>query len=113
MAKIKRPLDPNEPVNEGIVGQASNAALGGLSAIGNLLSLPGSSVLDALTLKNPLDQWLTPFSPDNRTTGKDILRNFGINGDGLGHTLAGMGVEIALDPMTYLTLGTKIGRAHV
>ena len=94
MAKLKKPLDPNEPVNEGIVGQASNAALGGLSAVGNLLSLPGSMVLDALSFRNPLDQLLTPFSPDNRTTGKDILRNFGVvgKGDSLASTIAGMRV---------------------
>ena len=111
MAKLKKPLDPNEPVNEGIVGQASNAALGGLSAVGNLLSLPGSMVLDALSFRNPLDQLLTPFSPDNRTTGKDILRNFGVvgKGDSLASTIAGMGVELALDPLTYLTLGTHAG----
>lgn len=111
MAKLKKPLDPNEPVNEGIVGQASNAALGGLSAVGNLLSLPGSMVLDALSFRNPLDQLLSPFSPDNRTTGKDILRNFGVagKGDSLASTIAGMGVELALDPLTYLTLGTNAG----
>lgn len=111
MAKLKKPLDPNEPVNEGIVGQASNAALGGLSAVGNLLSLPGSMVLDALSFRNPLDQLLTPFSPDNRTTGKDILRNFGVvgKGDSLASTIAGMGVELALDPLTYFTLGTHAG----
>ena len=111
MAKLKKPLDPNEPVNEGIVGQASNAALGGLSAVGNLLSLPGSMVLDALSFRNPLDQLLSPFSPDNRTTGKDILRNFGVvgKGDSLASTIAGMGVELALDPMTYLSLGINAG----
>ena len=110
MAKLKKPLDPNEPVNEGIVGKASNAALGGLSAVGNLLSLRGSMVLDTLSFRNPLDQLLSPFSPDNRTTGKDILRNFGVGGgDSLASSIAGMGVELALDPLTYLTLGTHAG----
>lgn len=112
MAKLKKPLDPNEPVNEGIVGQAGNAALGGLSAIGNLLSLPGSMVLDALTLQNPLDQLLSPFSPDNRTTGKEFLQKAGVlhpKSEGLLPTVAGMATELALDPLTYLSLGTTAG----
>lgn len=101
----------------GLSSKLANKAIGGLAAFGNFLSLPQSMVMDTINLQNPLDQLLTPFSGENRTSGKDLLRNLKLIGDKdtLGNTLAGIAVDIATDPLTYLTLGasatTKGGQA--
>lgn len=63
----------------------------------NLFDLPGSMVRDAFAWENPLDQIASPFSAKNRATGADVLRNFGVEDPGM---LAGMGVEMLLDPLT-------------
>lgn len=90
------------------IRKAGNMALGGISMFGNLLDLPGSVVRDVLSLRNPLDQFLTPLSPDNRATGGDMLRSLGVIGkeDTWGNLPARLAFEFALDPMTYLTFGT-------
>lgn len=111
MAVIKppKPIPPEPEVDPGIIRRAANAGLGGISALGNLLGLPGSMVLDTLSLRNPFDQLLTPLSPDNRTTGREFLRNLGLIGkkDTWANLVPGMAVEIATDPLTYLSLGTS------
>lgn len=95
-----RVTEEQEP---GVIRKVSNVALGGLSALGNLLDLPGSMVRDVITANNPLDQLMSPFSPDNRVTGKDILRGAGIIGerDNWTNFLPSMVTEIALDPLTF------------
>ena len=72
-----------------------------LTAIGNLLDLPGSMARDAIMLRNPLDQILDPFSHENRTSGQDILNNFGLQ-DSPWLSLA---LEMGLDPTTYVGYG--------
>lgn len=100
-----RVTEEQEP---GVIRKVSNVALGGLSALGNLLDVPGSMVRDVITANNPLDQLMSPFSPDNRTTGKDILRKAGIIGerDNWTNFLPSMAVEIATDPLTFLAPGS-------
>lgn len=73
-----------------------------LEALGNVADLPGSMVRDALSLRNPFDQFLSPFSQDNRTTGQDLLQALGVHGES---PWLGFGAEMALDPMTYLGAG--------
>lgn len=94
-------LDPS------VLTQISRSALGGLSRIGNFLDLPGSMVRDTLALKNPFDQLLSPTTAENRTSGRDLLRQYGLAGrrDNYGNFFGGVGAEIALDPLTYLTFG--------
>jgi hypothetical protein len=86
------------------LGQAS---LSGVSAVGNVLDLPGSMIRDAAAFQNPVDQLLSPFSDRNRTSGRDLLRKYGAAGkrDTWGNWGAGFGVEMALDPLTYVGLG--------
>lgn len=73
-----------------------------LEALGNAADLPGSSIRDLLAGRNPLDQWMSPFSQDNRTSGQDLLHALGVSGDS---PWLSFGTEMALDPMTYLGLG--------
>lgn len=83
-----------------------------LGAIGNFLDVPGSMIRDVVTLNNPFDQLLSPFSAKNRTSGEDIRKSLGIlpnDSDStagmLGRFGLDLGIEIALDPLTYTPLG--------
>jgi hypothetical protein len=103
----------NQP---GILGRARDATLSGLGIVGNALDLPGSSVRDLLAGENPLDQWTTPFSDQNRVSGRDLLRRNGMVGseDTWGNWAGGLAAEIALDPTTYvggIGAWSKAGRA--
>jgi len=96
-----------EQSDESIMQQMAGTTLSGLEAFGNLFDLPGSSVRDILTGNNPLDQWATPFSADNRTTGRELLTDYGITraNDPTRWELADVGgfaAEVALDPFTWL-----------
>lgn len=114
-------VELTEDQQQSLTRTAGRAALGGMSAVANLLDLPGSMLRDVLTLNNPLDQVLSPFSDDNRTSGEDLLQKWGLQdsrpsrskAQGFGRFVANVGTEIALDPLTYLTLGgaalTKAG----
>ena len=97
-------LDISPEDEESIAKKAGRIALGGISAAGNLLGLPGSMVLDTVTGHNPFDQLLHPFSGENRTIGRDALRQWGLAGkkDTWGNFFGGLGVDILTDPLTYL-----------
>jgi hypothetical protein len=75
-----------------------------LGGVGNVLDLPSSSVRDALAFRNPFDQYLTPTSDENRTSGRELLRNYGLAGqhDTWGNFLGGMAAETAMDPTNLL-----------
>jgi len=89
-----------------------------LGYAGNMLDLPGSSVRDILSGRNPFDQWATPFSGDNRATGRDVLNPiFGANKEtGMSgwlddpwegvKDLAGFGLEVVADPLNLIPAGT-------
>lgn len=87
-----------------------------LEALGNILDLPGSSARDLLAGKNPVDQWLSPTRSENRTSGRDLLRQYGLASrkeDTWGNAIAGFGAEVLLDPTTYMGVGilSKGGKA--
>lgn len=90
-----------------LASRLGSGAISGISAVGNLLDLPGSSLRDIAVGKNPVDQYLSPFSSKNRTSGRDLLRSYGMAGkkDTWGNFGAGLAVDIASDPLTYLTFG--------
>lgn len=81
-----------------------NHILNALGAVGNVLDLPGSSIRDTLALLNPFDQYLTPMSADNRTSGRDLLRHYGLAGqhDTWGNFAGGLAAETLLDPTNLL-----------
>lgn len=73
-----------------------------VEAAGNVLDLPASMIRDALVLRNPVDQLLSPLGQDNRTSGNEMLNMIGLEGDS---PWLGLGLEMALDPTTYLGWG--------
>jgi len=98
-----------------ILKPLGGAVLGGVETVGSLMDLPASSVRDLLALRNPLDQWIHPFTPEKRTSGRELLERWdllGRNRPGLdmGDVL-GFGVEVLLDPLVPLSIGklTKVG----
>ena len=77
------------------------------SGVGNLIDLPGSMVRDTISFSNPLDQLMTPFSSDNRTSGADISRYWaGGDADSGGNQIAGMMIDILTDPLMLASGGT-------
>lgn len=95
---------PKEP---GLMSKIGSGALSGISAVANTLDLPGSSVRDFLAGKNPLDQWASPFSADNRVTGRDLLRQYDMVGkkDTWGNWAGGFAAEIFTDPLLPFSFG--------
>lgn len=93
-----------------------------LAGAGNLLDLPGSSLRDILSGRDPFDQWATPFSDGNRATGRDVLEPFlGANEEtGMAgwmdnpmegfKDVAGFGLEMLTDPTNFLPL-SAVGKA--
>jgi len=105
---------PPEP--QGILGKAASVGLSGLQAAGNILSVPGSVVLNTLGGKDPLAPIMHPVSGEGRISGRDLLRQNGLIGktDSWSNWAAGTAVDIATDPLTYLSFGgsalTKAGK---
>jgi hypothetical protein len=62
---------------------------------------------DALAWRNPVDQVMTPFSDQNRTTGRGLLRRYGAIGDQdtWGNYAGGMAAEMVLDPTNLVGAG--------
>ena len=93
---------PQLPENSpGLIGATARTIGGGLGAVGNILDLPGSTVRDVLAFKNPLDQWLDPLgnhAEENRTTGRQLARQYGVVGDKdtYGNWWGGFGAEVFL-----------------
>lgn len=112
------PAQSSSPTEESLLmSSVGRPALSGLGMLGAAFDLPGSMVRDTLAGRNPLDQLLTPFSGENRTSGRELAREYGLagRGDNWGNFAGGLAVEMAFDPLTYLTLGgsalTKSGTA--
>lgn len=113
-------LDPTQ--EQSVLGEVSNAGLGALHFIGSTLdkSFGGRAVRgvlgghpEELASVIPGSDWMGLSNEKNRVSGDDLLQNAGLLGkrdpnDGWlqARDLAGPAVEMALDPATYLTLGT-------
>ncbi|SFH96142.1 hypothetical protein [Planctomicrobium piriforme] len=112
MAKAKQqPLQPE--AEQTLAQKASRSVLGGIGAVGNFLDIPGSMVRDTVSGRNPFDQ-LLPWnwtSSEGRTSGRDLNRMAGASGrrDNWGNFAGGLGTEILLDPLTYLSFGVSAG----
>ena len=102
--------------NETILTKLAREALPPLAWLGETLDKPGRAVRGLLAGQPGELLNLIPFSdtlgitdPANTVTGRDLLRKAGIAGkeDTWGNWLGGLGLEIALDPLNFVTLGTK------
>lgn len=96
----------------------ASKSLGSVAAAGMLIDLPDSMIRDTLSnltghWANPLNQLLDPFNPEKRTSGRDLLENWGAvekNKPGLdAGDVAGVGLEIGISPLTYLSFGARGG----
>lgn len=97
-----------------------SAILDALGWVGDSLDKPGRAVRGLLGGRPEEGLAAIPFSDtmgltsqQNRVSGSDLLRQLGMDaGDDLGGTLAGMGVEMATDPLMYAggALGGVLGR---
>lgn len=113
-------LQGSAPKPEGILSKAKSVGLSGLATVGNVLGVPGAMVRSAIGGKNPLTPLLHPISGEGRVEGRDLLRQHGLVGkkDTWGNWGAGLAVDIATDPLTYIggplsaiTKGGKVARA--
>lgn len=131
-ARQATPLTDN-PTDDGLLASLRDAGgmgLGAVASVGNFLDLPGSSVRDLLAgkgLAGSFDQWASPLSDTNRTTGRQLLEKWGMRknretggimsgwlsdpGEGV-RDLAGFAAEVVLDPfgpVTGMLKGTSVG----
>ena len=99
------------PAQKSILKKLGASTLSGLAAVGNLIDLPWSMGRDVLAGENPLDQLLSPFSFDNRTSGRKLLETWGVlgrNKPGLDWgDVAGFGVEVADPFLLPFSFGSK------
>ena len=104
-------LSPSD--EESLLTRVGRGALGGLETVGNILDIPGSMARDVIggfatgdwSKHNPLDQLLSPFSSENRTTGRDLNRTLGLadQEDTTANWWGGLGTEILTDPLLWVT----------
>jgi len=115
----------NEPQGEyaydeeprSLLTDITGPVLGAVGAVGNFLDIPGSMLRDTLTGNNPFDQLLSPFSAEDRVSGRDMLTQWGLTNankeTGMGgwvddpmegvRDVGGFMAEVALDPLNMLS----------
>ena len=105
-------LTPDQ--SQSLSGSVLNAGLSGLSFLGNVLDTPGS-IARGLLAGDPGRAFGGILNPDERVRGAELIG--GSKDDPLlsGMGLAGMGVDILTDPLTFLSFGgsavNKLGQA--
>ncbi|MEO1841606.1 MAG: hypothetical protein ABGY21_08955 [Pseudomonadota bacterium] len=101
-----------------------SGTLSGIGMAGNLVDLPASMVRDVLGAKNPFDQLATPFSFDNRLSGRDLGARWGLLSKNketgwvpledpveFAQDALGFALELATDPLALASGWLKAGRA--
>lgn len=96
-----------EEEQRSMLGDLANVGASGLSGVGWLLDTPGAVVRGALSggpMKALSALWETS---DDRVTGRELLRQYGMvgNKDTWSNFGGGLAAEMLLDPLTYMTLG--------
>lgn len=115
-------VDLTDEQREGLISRAGKQVGNWVGTVGNLLDLPGSMARDTIAAigtgdwskHNPLDQLISPFSPDNRITGQQLNSDvFGLTSNEDTWTNFGLGLatDIVTDPTTWIGFGpvTKAG----
>lgn len=101
---------------QALLPKIAGSAMGGLGWAGSILEKPGRAVR-GLMAGNPREAlaWI-PFSDtlgitdyNDRIDGRKLLRKAGLAGeeDTWGNFLAGLAIDIATDPTTYMTFGAR------
>lgn len=80
LPRRRRGLSETTPNQRSLIKSLASGAISGLAAVGNLIDVPWSMGRDVLAGENPLDQLLSPFSAENRTSGRQLLEKAGILG---------------------------------
>lgn len=106
IGKKRRPLVSDlmpEEEKSGLLGTLANMGASGLATAGWLLDTPGAFVRGLLAGK-PLSVF---GSSEDRVTGRELARQWGMadKEDNWNNFTGGIGLEIALDPLTYASLG--------
>lgn len=103
--KKRRTLADLMPEEEkaSLLQQLANQGSSGLSTVGYLLDTPGALVRGILA-GDPLSVF---GSSEDRVTGRELLRQYGLAGseDNWGNFGGGLATEILLDPLTYASFG--------
>jgi hypothetical protein len=97
-------LSPVE--EETFLSSLGKGGLSGLAMVGNVLDTPGAFIRDSLAGENP---FLNIFNPSERTTGRELARDYGLIGrqNNWGNFAGGFAAEVALDPLTWLSGGAS------
>lgn len=112
-AATQDPQDVQVPGLTDAIKEVGAYGLGVVAAVGNTLDIPRTVAWDAVLGENPIDQLATPFSSENRLSGRDVLTRMGItkkNRDGgiddwwgdpeeAVSDLGGFAMEVLLDPL--------------
>lgn len=105
-----------EQEKTGMLRRLAGMGSSGLSALGWLLDTPGAFVrgtISGLAKGDPLKGARDIFaSSDDRTTGRELLRQFGMAGkdDTWNNFFAGTAAEVLTDPLTLLNPAAILGR---
>ena len=105
-----------EEERSSLLRSLANAGTSGLSGLGWILDTPGSLVrgtISGLAEGNPLKGIQTLLSPsDERVSGRDLLRQFGMAGDEdtWSNFGTGLAAEVLTDPLSLLNPAAILGR---
>lgn len=103
---------PQPQDEESLLRKIGAGTLSAVGSAGNFLDLAtgASSIRDVLAGQNPFDQFLTPFSYENRASGRDVGQRLGFWGANDSNRweaadFGAFGLEVLLDPGSWVTLG--------
>lgn len=105
-----------EEEKQSMLRSLANVGASGLSGLGWLLDIPGSAVrgtISGIAEGDPLKGLRTAFaSSDERVSGRDLLRQFGLadKQDGWLNFGAGLATEVLTDPLSLLNPAAMLGR---
>jgi hypothetical protein len=97
-----------EEEKTGLLRSLAEMGTSGLSTVGYLLDTPGAFVRGVLA-GDPLSVF---GSSEERVTGRDLLRQYGMAGqnDTWGNFSGGLAAEVLLDPLTYVAPWALLGK---
>ena len=111
-------FDPGDSDKRNIVEKFTNLPQGqnAFFDVLELISRPGSAIVNAVnegvTGGDPLKGALRGFSGQDRTRGTDLAENLGIDNKVL-KAIVGTGLDIGLDPLTYVPGGVLLKGAKI